>query len=344
MHLIYIYKYKYYIYIFMCVCVCNDLLGAGKSTASNIDAVSTHGPPSVAVGRFAPEKVEEEQGPRIELLKKAPVLPYGSFLDSWGAKTDVPANQRGLQLENHWGKFDSELMIPADKIAELNVRSSYYKPLEKEIPPCRAPLKKGGLCQRRDLHRCPLHGPIIPRDENGSPILDKLPENRNGGESEFTESMIPSSSSAAVNAEINLNPMMSHSELAAQAIANVREKDADEAKKKRDERAVKINQAQKKRDREHNNMVLRAAALSQTSQGFQESFSSGGDSGSDMRGGKKKRARGGLTALLRKNPTAKERIAERLLNSRVRDNAANELSREEEARSRDSFANRWEMK
>ena len=47
------------------------------------------------------------------------------------------------------------------------------------------------------------------------------------------------------------------------------------------------------------------------------------------RGGKKK-ARGGLTALSKKTPTAKERIAQRLLNSQVRENATNELARVEE--------------
>ncbi len=34
---------------------------------------------------------------------------------------------------------------------------------------CRAPLPSGQLCPRQDRHRCPLHGPIIPRDSAGQP-------------------------------------------------------------------------------------------------------------------------------------------------------------------------------
>ncbi|KAJ3176260.1 hypothetical protein HK101_010468 [Irineochytrium annulatum] len=38
------------------------------------------------------------------------------------------------------------------------------------IPACGARLRNGKLCPRRDLKRCPLHGPIIPRDEQGDPL------------------------------------------------------------------------------------------------------------------------------------------------------------------------------
>ncbi|KAK7079871.1 hypothetical protein SK128_016313, partial [Halocaridina rubra] len=35
---------------------------------------------------------------------------------------------------------------------------------------CRAPLASGRLCPRKDREKCPLHGPIIARDELGQPI------------------------------------------------------------------------------------------------------------------------------------------------------------------------------
>lgn len=38
---------------------------------------------------------------------------------------------------------------------------------------CRAPLKLGGLCPRKDREKCPFHGPIIPRDEVGKPLHDE---------------------------------------------------------------------------------------------------------------------------------------------------------------------------
>jgi len=34
---------------------------------------------------------------------------------------------------------------------------------------CRAPMKSGKLCPRRDRRKCPLHGPIVARDELGNP-------------------------------------------------------------------------------------------------------------------------------------------------------------------------------
>lgn len=247
-------------------------------------------------------------------------------------------------MENHWGRFDSEAMIPVEKIAEMNVRSSFYKPPEREIIPCRAPLQKGGLCSRRDLRRCPLHGPIIPRDENGHPLqtpetdaakstsAEKEPMN------EFSEASMGgfhSFSSSSVGAASSI----SETELAMQAIANVRERDEAEARKKRDGR-VMVKRKQTKRDREHNDSVLRDAALANSHQGFQASFGEEFDGDVKTRGGKK-RARGGLTALLKKTPTTKERIAQRLLNSRVRENAINEIARVEEARHRDASANQW---
>ena len=44
-----------------------------------------------------------------------------------------------------------------------------------DIQPCRAPLKNGHLCPRKDMIRCPFHGIIIPRDEHGVPIEHKAP-------------------------------------------------------------------------------------------------------------------------------------------------------------------------
>lgn len=317
-----------------------------KQAARFGDVAGTSNSTGVTEKAGIPE-VREESDPRTDLLKKAPVLTYGAFLDGWGAKSDVPANQRGLQMENHWGKFDSEAMIPADKIAELNVRTSYYKPPEKEIPPCRTPLKKGGLCQRRDLRICPLHGPIIPRDENGIPIVE-APETSVGGmdverwaSEGVLDANVPSSSSGEVAVERE-GTMLSQSVVAAQAIANVRERDVDEAKRKKEER-IKGKRTQSKRDREHNEAVLRSAALAQTAQSFRESFGEDLESEVGTRGGGKKRVRGGLTALLKKKPTVKDRLAQRLLNGRVRDNAVNQLTRDEDAHYREAFPNQWEL-
>ena len=37
---------------------------------------------------------------------------------------------------------------------------------------CRAPLANGSLCPRMDRVKCPFHGPIVARNEDGSPAND----------------------------------------------------------------------------------------------------------------------------------------------------------------------------
>eukprot|EP00959_Pyramimonas_sp_CCMP1952_P299015 6254300-Pyramimonas_sp.AAC.1 len=39
---------------------------------------------------------------------------------------------------------------------------------------CRAPIRGGRLCSRRDADRCPFHGRIVARDALGQP-LEPLP-------------------------------------------------------------------------------------------------------------------------------------------------------------------------
>ena len=50
-----------------------------------------------------------------------------------------------------------------------------FQSTKLDIQPCRAPLKNGHLCPRKDMIRCPFHGIIIPRDEHGVPIEHKAP-------------------------------------------------------------------------------------------------------------------------------------------------------------------------
>lgn len=49
-------------------------------------------------------------------------------------------------------------------------RVNYERTWEPVKWACRAPLKTGQLCPRRDRDKCPFHGPIIPRDEAGNPL------------------------------------------------------------------------------------------------------------------------------------------------------------------------------
>lgn len=272
---------------------------------------------------------------RGKLLAEAPVVNWGSSLDNWGEKRDVLANQRGLELDGHWGRVDYDATIPSEKIAELNVHASLYKEKQAEVQPCRARLRKGELCQRRDLRVCPFHGPIIPRDDEGMPIYpeDDVGISANPVLDEGT-SMRRSSSTEDTNIDEN---GISMEQLAKEAVKNVREKDKEELQRKEsDKRAVK--KAKLAKVREHNDAVLREAAMASTSlsAGFREV------DGATMREkATMKNKRPTLASMLRKKVTAKDRLAQRLLSTRARDETIKQLTKGEDTKYRESFPNQW---
>ncbi|XP_058738771.1 UV-stimulated scaffold protein A homolog [Vicia villosa] len=227
---------------------------------------------------------ESESNPaRSKLLTKAPVVRWGSHLDTWGSNKVFMANQRGLDIESHWGRVDDDAVIPSDKIAELSVPAMPYEEKQIEIQPCRAPLRKGGLCQRRDMKSCPFHGPIIPRDDEGKPLKPSPSEDVN------------------VNIKTDLAE-----QLAKQAVKNVRETDK-EASKKREIDKQALKRAKLAKIREHNDAVLRDAALASSSAVFGED---------DEVTTRDKKA--SLASMLKKKVTSKDRIAQKLLSSRAR--------------------------
>ncbi|RWR96442.1 UV-stimulated scaffold protein A isoform X1 [Cinnamomum micranthum f. kanehirae] len=263
-----------------------------------------------------------------KLFSEAPVMPWGSFLDSWGSSSDVLANQRGLEVEGHWGRVDYDAVIPAKKIAELNVQVTVYKEQHQEIRPCLAPLSKGGLCQRRDLRMCPFHGPIVPRDVEGNPINRSEPSVSDKTAEEL---------STLVDGEncLELGNTIAE-QLARQAIKNVRNRDGEEKKKEDYKRSMKRVQLAKVR--EHNETVLRNAALSSTSR----SEAIGGDVATVCLNRRSTKGRKQtLASMLREKVTTKDRIAKKLLNSNVTDAAVRQLRQGEEANYREAFPNQW---
>ncbi|KAK9279659.1 hypothetical protein L1049_013339 [Liquidambar formosana] len=252
---------------------------------------------------------------RSKLLDEAPVMKWGSFLDNWGSKRDFLANQRGLELEGHWGRVDYDAVIPADKIAELNVQTTLYKEEHVEIQPCRAPLSKGQLCQRKDLRICPFHGPIIPRDDEGKPINQ-------------------SSSTDEVAIELGTDLV---EQLAKQAVKNVRDRGKEEAKRREyDKQSLK--RAKLAKVREHNDAVLREAALASTSRSATIGEDLETTNGEKATSRNKKQT---LASMLRKKVTPKDRLAQRLLNTRVRDATITQLTLGEDAKYREAFPNQW---
>ncbi|GAV86278.1 DUF2043 domain-containing protein [Cephalotus follicularis] len=252
---------------------------------------------------------------KSKLLAEAPVMQWGSYLNNWGSNMDILANQRGMEFESHWGRVDYDAVIPADKIAELNIQATIYKEDQVEIPPCHAPLSTGALCQRRDLRVCPFHGPIIPRDDEGNPIHQST-----------------SMDKTTLDLQSNLV-----GKLAKQAVMNVRDADKEE-ERKRENNKRSVKRAKLARIREHNEAVLRDAAMASTSRSA--------DIGEDVEvvKGDKSLARNKkqtLASMLHKKVTTKDRIAQKLLNSRVKDSTVKQLALGEDTNYREAFPNQW---
>nr|KYP71938.1 Uncharacterized protein KIAA1530 family [Cajanus cajan] len=258
------------------------------------------------------DNLVESNPQRSKLIAEAPVVRWSSYLDNWGSNRVFMANQRGLELDSHWGRVDDDAVIPAEKIAELNVHAMPYEEKEIEIQPCLAPLRKGGLCQRRDLKVCPFHGPIIPRDDEGRPLNQ--------------------SSSEDMNMDLGTDLV---EQLAKQAVKNVRERDQEVAKKREIDKQT-LKRAKLAKIREHNEAVLRDAALASTSRSA--------TLGEDLEVEDKLSARDkkqSLASMLRKKVTPKDRIAQKLLSSRARVTADRQHVSREDANYREAFPSQW---
>ncbi|TVU23215.1 hypothetical protein EJB05_30182, partial [Eragrostis curvula] len=330
-----------------------DVASTSKDTRKGkrvVDAVSSD-VGKTPVANNGSRKLDPE---KMRLLAEAPVVPWSSVLDRWGSSGDAHVNQRGLELESHWGRVDNDAVIPAEKIAELNVHSSIYKEEPVEILPCRAPLKNGGLCQRRDLKVCPFHGPIVPRDDEGNPIeqnsgscdaelhpVEHCDTGRNTDElqgssdgdymKESTLSRLTDIKSDYEDSDgISDLGKITVDQLAKQAIRNVRKRDLDHKARER---------AQRARIRQHNEDVLRDAAIASTSHtatAYEQPPEARGRRG---RRGKTKAPT--LASMLKKKVTTKDRISERLLNSRATDATIREVSHNEDMSYKEAFPNQW---
>ncbi|KAL3517303.1 hypothetical protein ACH5RR_024205 [Cinchona calisaya] len=303
----------------------NSVLSVASTSGKIEDKTSEGGSSKFTVEKQQGGYRSTESNPlRSKLMAEAPVMKWGSFLDNWGSNRDVLANQRGLELEGHWGRVDYDAVIPAEKIAELNVRATVYKEDPVEIQPCRAPLKKGGLCPRKDLRVCPFHGPMIPRDDEGKPInLDPTEEMQSelGGSNSSVEEMAPDLVEQLVK----------------QAVRNVRERDKETAKKRHHDKQD-LKRAKLAKVREHNEAVLRDAALASTSR---SSYIGEGTEAASGPGSLARNKRDTLASMLKKKETSKDRLAQKLLSTRARDATVKQLTAEGVSNYMEAFPNQW---
>ncbi|KAJ2796397.1 hypothetical protein H4R20_005543 [Coemansia guatemalensis] len=146
----------------------------------SVQADPTYVDPELLRDRYAakaPFELSGVQEPSNEIEDKlresAPVVSYGPDLAYWG-ESEVNANTSGFEIRHRFlGSARDEPVMSDAARQSLQMRAVYYpEPERTVIKACRAPLKNGKLCPRRDLVKCPFHGVIIPRDEQGRSLND----------------------------------------------------------------------------------------------------------------------------------------------------------------------------
>ncbi|KAF9360801.1 hypothetical protein BGX34_007499, partial [Mortierella sp. NVP85] len=140
------------------------LLHDRRTTGSESDS---KGSPSMHTAA-SPVSTGGGEETRDELLARAPVVPWDDDLALWGKK-EMAFNTSGLEYSHRFlGVADGSNMVSQATLDRMKMRTRFYDPqLPEVIKACRYPMNNGRLCMRRDLVRCPYHGPIVPRDEHG---------------------------------------------------------------------------------------------------------------------------------------------------------------------------------
>jgi len=120
---------------------------------------------SLAKAKSSPQKSKR---PKIKLSDLAQY--EQSAADEFVDTRNVLVNQ--LAERHGWTSTDAEISLDAAKA--LQGRFYSLDDFESENTcvgtSCRAQMPDGSLCKRRDLKKCPFHGPIVPRDAQGQPL------------------------------------------------------------------------------------------------------------------------------------------------------------------------------
>ncbi|XP_008047895.1 UV-stimulated scaffold protein A [Carlito syrichta] len=128
-------------------------------------------PPSSASPSRAILGSEEAQKLASERAR-APVVPFGVDLCFWGQ--EQPTAGKILKADSQhrfWKPCEIEEEVDNAYVSEM-FRSRHilfpgrFEPVQHQ---CRAPRPDGRLCERQDRLKCPFHGKIIPRDDQGRP-------------------------------------------------------------------------------------------------------------------------------------------------------------------------------
>lgn len=116
-----------------------------------------------------------------KLLEKAPQVSFGIDLEHWECpdRIKVPVKVKYTDASRFWvphrDQDDEDGGAGgSEEVAALTRRTfTYVRELEPVKWKCRAPMHDGKLCERMDRIKCPFHGTIIGRDEDGNPTDPK---------------------------------------------------------------------------------------------------------------------------------------------------------------------------
>ncbi|PAV66877.1 hypothetical protein WR25_00375 isoform D [Diploscapter pachys] len=119
---------------------------------------------------------DNEPGPSTskESANKIPILPFGLDLKYWGeerAPVQIPKNNS--DSHRFWRAPDEDTMVTHDRSEVYETRVFTFVGEERRSEKkCRTRLSDGRLCPRMDFVKCPIHGLIVDRDEEGFPLKE----------------------------------------------------------------------------------------------------------------------------------------------------------------------------
>ncbi|ELW62740.1 hypothetical protein TREES_T100000761 [Tupaia chinensis] len=130
-----------------------------------------HPPPSASSSK-APLEPAEAQKLAAERAR-APIIPFGVDLCYWGQEQPVAGKiLKSDSQHRFWKPSEVEEEVDNADVSEM-LRSRHitfagkFEPVQHR---CRARRPDGRLCERQDRLKCPFHGKIIPRDDEGRPL------------------------------------------------------------------------------------------------------------------------------------------------------------------------------
>uniref|UniRef100_UPI00358E2CA4 UV-stimulated scaffold protein A isoform X2 n=1 Tax=Myxine glutinosa TaxID=7769 RepID=UPI00358E2CA4 len=108
------------------------------------------------------------------MSQAAPTVSYGFDLANWGQESSIalPTVVHPGSLHRFWAPLEQveEMVLTPEAADLLKARTipfpGSFQPVAHQ---CLAPRPDGSFCSRQDRFKCPFHGKIVPRDDQGNP-------------------------------------------------------------------------------------------------------------------------------------------------------------------------------